>query len=374
MHRALSFAVVVCASTFGFAQSYQVVDLGANSTVTAINNSGQAVGYRGPAGNAFRHNVTTAQVAELGLLGYPTDINENGVIVGSNSLSRTLDAWGWYYVNGVHTQLQSNLSTYSLLYPGFQNVTIYSVDDSDRASGMWRQNNLFHAVQFGLGNPISNPIQDLGTLNQASNPPPYSFALNSNNAGQVVGTSGIGLAGGKPFLFSGGTMTPLSVPSVDHFGDASDINASGVAVGFALFNSISGQYDAIRWQGGTHNLLGRLPAPFDEGSVAGGINDQGVVVGYGLDIVLPSGPHPTNAFVYDGQLQNLNLLIDQSSGWVLETALDVNNSGIIIGQGKLQGVPHAFALVPIPEPAVGVTAMLVVGLFRFSRVARVRST
>ena len=44
-------------------------------------------------------------------------------------------------------------------------------------------------------------------------------------------------------------------------------------------------------------------------------------------------------------------LIPPRSGWVLETANDINESGQIIGNGKLNGKPRAFLLTPISQSA-----------------------
>jgi hypothetical protein len=45
-------------------------------------------------------------------------------------------------------------------------------------------------------------------------------------------------------------------------------------------------------------------------------------------------------------LVDLNALIDPSSGWVLETAKDVNNHGAIVGRGTHDGQTHAYLLTP----------------------------
>src|SRR5439155_1010051 len=48
----------------------------------------------------------------------------------------------------------------------------------------------------------------------------------------------------------------------------------------------------------------------------------------------------------NGTRTDLNTQIDPSSGWVLTATADINDSGLIVGTGTLQGVQHCFLLVP----------------------------
>ena len=90
------------------------------------------------------------------------------------------------------------------------------------------------------------------------------------------------------------------------------------------------------------------------------MNDYGDAVGgYSLDARAAAG----DAFLYTqaGGMQNLNDLIDPSSGWDLGSADAVNDSGDIVGCGyNPQGQFHAFLLTPVPEPT---TLQLLVILF-----------
>ena len=45
-------------------------------------------------------------------------------------------------------------------------------------------------------------------------------------------------------------------------------------------------------------------------------------------------------------MRDLNGLIPPSSGWLLNIAWDVNNSGAIVGEGTVGGNVHAFLLTP----------------------------
>ena len=43
---------------------------------------------------------------------------------------------------------------------------------------------------------------------------------------------------------------------------------------------------------------------------------------------------------------DLNTMIDDQSGWVLQAAYAINDNGVIVGEGKLNGTPRAFRLTP----------------------------
>lgn len=52
------------------------------------------------------------------------------------------------------------------------------------------------------------------------------------------------------------------------------------------------------------------------------------------------------AFIYSGVVVDLNTLIPEDSGWVLESASAINNAGYIVGWGQLGGERRAFLLSP----------------------------
>jgi probable HAF family extracellular repeat protein len=88
--------------------------------------------------------------------------------------------------------------------------------------------------------------------------------------------------------------------------------------------------------------LGALPGNVSE-SAAWGINDSGQVVGYAM--ITSSGE--THAFLYSGgRMQDLNDLIPADSGWELLGANAINNSGEIVGYGRLNEEPRAFLATP----------------------------
>jgi hypothetical protein len=52
-------------------------------------------------------------------------------------------------------------------------------------------------------------------------------------------------------------------------------------------------------------------------------------------------------------MTDFNSLVMADSGWVLQNATGINDTGLIVGSGTLNGAVHEFLLTPagIPEPA-----------------------
>jgi len=67
---------------------------------------------------------------------------------------------------------------------------------------------------------------------------------------------------------------------------------------------------------------------------------------------------------------DLNDLVDPAAGWELTYAADINDTGQIVGTGRIGGVQHGFLLSPVPEPSSAV--LLVLGALGLLTLARAR--
>jgi probable HAF family extracellular repeat protein len=190
-------------------------------------------------------------------------------------------------------------------------------------------------------------MQDLGTLPGGS----YSVANGVNNGGQVAGNATTSSGDTHAFLYSGGTMTDIgTLGGTDS--EANGINNSGQVVGWARTSGNAAAH-AFLYNGGASPVLldlGTLPGGFN--SEAFGINNSGQVVGFVYMTDLGSAG-AQDAFLYsDGLMQDLNSLIPLNSGWTLEDATGINDSGQICGYGiNSSGQGDAFLLTPTPEPS-----------------------
>jgi len=226
------------------------------------------------------------------------------------------------------------------------------VPDATCASGTPSQVLRFVPVRWGL----DGRIQELNPLPGDT----VGYAVGVNNRGQAVGASG---------LCSNTVIVPI--PSAPHavlwdsngsptdlghlegtpagiYNQATSINDHGDVVGFACVgpstNPVTCIEDAFLWtrDKGMQDL-GRLPGDIAAGApCCNTINNNGVIVGLSVD-----ASYNERAVVWQGKGPvDLNTLIPENSGWLLECAQGINDAGEIVGFGTLNGSTHAFLAKP----------------------------
>ncbi len=197
-----------------------------------------------------------------------------------------------------------------------------------------------HAFLYSNGT-----MTDLDTLGGT-----LSIANGINASGQTVGQANPSVFR-HACLYSNGTMTDLGTLGGTNSA-AAGINASGQVVGSAQVPD--GNFHAVLYSNGTVTDLGTLGRNESE---ANGINASGQVVG---NAATPAGFQFQHAFLYsNGTMTDLNTLIPANSGWVLQGAQAINDSGEIVGYGvNPQGQDyHGFIAVPSNDLLLSTTTI-----------------
>jgi probable HAF family extracellular repeat protein len=340
------------------AQNYSVTDLGTlpggmRSVGLGINEEGQVVGFsdRGvPGFHAFLFNG--GSMMDLGTLGgsnsAASGINSLGQITGSADTASS-GTHAFIFSKGVMQDLGT--------LPGGISSTGAAINASGQITGASLTSslggvtptNVSHAFVYNNG-----IMQDIGydDLN--------SEGHGINNAAQVTGKAETALMLGSEtyhaVLFGAGTVTDLgTIGNTRGNSSGQAINAAGdVTGGSDIASTASGaHYHAFLYNGTLMKDLGTLDATCDF-SLGSGINDLQEVVGYSEAAdteQAPSCASTNRAFLYtatNGML-DLNTQIPSDSGWTLNSANGINNSGQIAGFGTIGGETHAFLLTPVPN-------------------------
>jgi uncharacterized membrane protein len=335
----------------------QLIDLGTlggqQSCAYSINDEGQIVGWAGKdsgssgdqkaclfdaSGGGANINLQPAQSGTF-ILGAAQSINNKGQIVGwardifpGPDYACLFDSTG----GGANKSLQAP--------SGQQGSHAYSINDSGQIVGqIYVKNVYYHAFVFDSTGNGAN--KDLG-----------SGCAYSNNESEVVGS----IAKACIFDSTGnGNNIDLGTIGGGRYSYAYSINNSNQIVGSTyinnnIFSNITHACIFDSTGNGFNIDIGTLGGP---GSEALSINDSGQIVGSALASPIPGNPLDSiRACLFDatGQGNNidLNTLIDPTSGWTLNYAYCINNSGWIVGQGVHNGSTHAFLLTPEPASAL----------------------
>jgi probable HAF family extracellular repeat protein len=199
----------------------------------------------------------------------------------------------------------------------------------------------------------------LGEMTQLSpyGSDPDSAATAINDKGQIVGISGLcDIAAGNTsaehaVLWSSKYAPPIDLGNFDGglaWNTPTAINNRGQVVGFGnQKGSLATDFNPIAFYWDPSGIQSIPPIGDDSNSWAWGINRRGVVVGQsfgGADDSLG------RAFIYeDGQLTDLNMLIQPNSSLQLQLANDINDEGEIVGFARdlNTGATVAFLAVPV---------------------------
>ena len=342
--------LVVSSGPASAVMPYEVTDLGipgdpwvawSQPKAYGINASGQVVGsVYNEQGNEHAFLWDSGVMQDLGTLGGAWSaaygINASGQVVGTTFTASSKER-AFLWENGV----------------GMQDLGAFSTSKWSGASGInasgqvvgWAETTTgHHAVMWDHG-----VIEDLGTIGGYQRQ-----AYGINDSWQVVGMAYTENQKEHAFLWEDGVMDDLGTLG-GLYSYAFGINASGQVVGTA--RTASEVYHAFLWENGVG--MQDLSTLGGTSSEARSINGSGQVVGSSK--IASADEH---AFLWEnGVMYDLNSLIPDGSGWVLEYARGINDLGQVVGYGSYFGATRAFLLTPIPEPsAVGLLMLGALGL------------
>jgi probable HAF family extracellular repeat protein len=317
------------------ATSYAVTDLGtlggAQSKAYGINGAGWVVGESQTAvgtshafvwsGGAMTEMLSLDQSAARSINGAAVATGENGF--GS--------AFIWSTSSGV-----ANINS----PPGGNFSAAFDINDSNVVVGT-AEINFSNTLGF-----IAHPTSGTVVINPFSGGS-SSAAYGINNAGQVVGSAQVATGRYHAYVLTGTTMTDLGtlngLSTTRSFAFA--INESAQVVGYStLTNSLPEKYHAFIWTSGSGMTD---MAPLAGNTLANDINNNGQAVGR-----WEVAPGTNHAFTWTATTGIVDLNdLTQCSGWVLQQATSINDSGQIVGFGTSPSDldpshPHAFLLTP----------------------------
>lgn len=381
-----------------------------------VNAAGQVVGYSAvyDAGhNSLGYSgilYQNGQITQLGNFGtdttgysesYAYGINASGQVAGYSSVydagHNYVGNGGFIYQNGQMTQL----SHFGTSPSGAFNTVVQSINDKGQIAGYALVYDSAHKIQGYAGvvfDTNTGQTTQLGNLGTNKYGLGNSTAASINNAGQVTGYSQIydsnhNAVGTSAFLWENGQMTNIGNLGTDVAGHGYSqgyaINDKGQIVGYSTAYSadhVSQGQAAFIFNSGKMTGLGSLTDALygtdslgDGLSVATGINNKGQVVGTAqiYDMVTHDKTANTGAFFYaNGKMVDLNSVIRPNSGWVLQGAQAINDSGQIVGWGLYDGNAQGFILTPTTAPVpevsdcIQMTGLLALGGLAFRRFRR----
>ena len=330
----LIFFLLSAATLQAQSPQYTVTDLGAFFYPSAINDSGQvAGGFINGRGDAVLYTDGVAKniTPPGGAVARAWGINNLGDVVGEVLLCDIVDG------NCVNSRSRgfiysSSSNTFTVLGTlGGRSSRAYGINDFGRVAGVSEiatGSSVEHAFTFQNGT-----FTDIGATSGATSTTAFSI----NASGQVAGYGSSNTSNRGAFFYDNNSFIFFEPQGIGR-----DINNLGQVVG-GIGGSDDGSGRAFLFSNGTKTDLGTLNGWIY--AKANAINNAGKIVGVsGPNFLFSSGDR---AFIYSGGvMQDLNALVAAVPGRELTSAIDINDAGQIVVQGKVNGEDHGFLLTP----------------------------
>lgn len=314
------------------AELYSVTDLGSlgnprGSGASALNGAGDAVGYAFVAGSSYVHAV----------LNHKGTLTDLGTLGGTQSLARAVNDHGqivgWAYAEGGTTQravLWSGGAPVDLGTFGGPIGDAHDINDLGVVVG-----SAFDAQGLERAFRWDGTLHDLGTLGGTQ---ARAYAI--NDWGDIVGMAAPA-SNDRFHAFFGKAGSPLYDLGTlgGKTSHAYDVNENGHVCGWSQVGWSPTASRGFFWADGVMKDLGTAGGEYSAGFA---LNDRDEVVGM---TSLADGRYV--AFLWrSGVLVDLNTLLPEGSGWFLTRAWDIDEHGVIVGEGLLNGEARAFVLAP----------------------------
>jgi probable HAF family extracellular repeat protein len=333
----------------------QVQDLGTlgggGSEATAINDSGQVVGWSWTANDSEQHAFlydSTNGMTDLHTLGgnysEATDINNSGQVVGSSYNSSERRAFLYDSTNGMQ-DLNDLISADSNLPAPLERAWAINRDGKITAQWAWG------AYLLTPATPATYEVQSFGTLG-LTNDFTFISATDKNASGQVIGTEGWDFTeNGSPRTWHGFLYDSTNgMQDLGSYRSPTSINNYGKVVGYSsVTEHYASSSHAFLYDSATQEMQDLGTVEGYNSSRATGINDSGNVVGYLCNIYYGYCDGSSHAFLKEGgqPMIDLNTLLPADSGWTITSASAINRDSKIAATGyKDGGRAHALLLTP----------------------------
>jgi probable HAF family extracellular repeat protein len=276
---------------------------------------------------------TTASGAQHAFMGNVWELRDLGTLGGQASVATAVNGG-----NAVGYAQRGNGSYHAFLHDFRTMHDLGTLGGSSSRASALNDDGTVVGQSLKPGDLVTRPfIYQSGTLSElpATLGGNTTTATDINNFGDIVGNGTLPNGSAHGYLFANGVTRDLTPSAAES--NVFAINDSGVIVGHWRVGS--GTLRAFTYANGAAHDLGTLGGTR---STAYAINNGGTIVGWS-----ETSSGAERAVIWrNGTITDLNTLIRPGTGWVLQQAWGISDTGAIAGRGVLNGAARSFLLTP----------------------------